>query len=646
MKLISKNTRLITRYAFCLLLGGSMVTSAISNAQTPQPFGFENNSAGSWVGYSSSESVAVNGNATYTRTGNYSLELITTSTSSNKQWYTLLPYDTAYNGTTVFLIYWAKTNVAGTTADASLRHETSLPLTSSTSSDNASGGVALSTSGWVRVTNAVNYSSSSPRYFFPAPRKTSSGSTQNIYVDDGVFYSSAVATTVDTVKPNAPSNVSATVSGNLVSLKWTSNVDNTGGIGVRSTIILRNSNTSAAAPVLNDQAQYSAAGGSSGPNTVSGGWQIVTTSSGPADTTYLDAAPAIGNYIYAVVLMDTAYNYSVAAVSGTITTTAPVPSIFVSQTGFNGNFGPVSMGSTSASRQYSVSAYNLTGNLTVTAPTGFQVSTASNTGFSSTINVTPVSGIVASTPVYVRFAPTAPTGATGNVNITNASTGASTVNVAVSGSAIDTLPTTVGSLTFGTVTNSSVVVNLPTVGNGTDRIIVASQSSLVSYSPVNGTTVMGVSSDFSIATDQGGGNKVVYDGAGSGNNVVTVTGLIPNTLYSFSVYEYNKGGNGSQAYLPVSPITALVKTDSINVGVVNITSNNEVKVYPNPARNIVYIASATDVNVSLCDVTGRIVAIAQKANEINVAQLPKGLYILTVISENGELLKREKIVLQ
>jgi len=646
MKLNFKSVKkVLLGLACCSVFGGLAIAPGIVNAQTVSPYGFENGSVSAWAGYSGTESVSLNTNATYTRTGVNSIKLTTTSTSSNKQWYGTSPYDSSFNNETIFFIYWAKADAAAS-SDASFRYSSSFPISGSGSSSNASGGgVVLSTTAWTRVTNSI--SSSSARYYFSAPRKTTS-TAANIYLDDGILYTSlASSPTVDTIKPGTPSVVTGTVSGNLVSLGWTSNVDDPNGTGVQATIILRNSNTSASAPVLNDQAQYSVSGGAAGPDSVAGGWKIISTTSGATDVSYLDATPAAGGYIYAVVLRDLAYNYSVAAVSGVITAAVAVPTIFVNQAGFNGSFGTVVTGRTSAPQQYNVSAYNLTSNLVVTAPAGFQVSTTSGSGFGATANIAPVSGTVAATPIYVEYAPTAPSGATGTLDITNTSTGATTMNVPVSGSALDTLPTTAGTLTFGTVMATSVVVNLPTIGNGSNRIIAVSQGGSVSYVPVNGAAVAGVNANFTLAADQGSGNKVVYDGTGSGNNVVTVTGLTPQTLYSFAVFEYNKGtGATSQAYLPVSPVTALVKTDSVNLAVSNIVNAADIKVYPNPVHGVVHIQSPASVNISLCDVTGRVIYTQKNTSIAGIEHLANGLYILTITNNEGGLLRREKIVVQ
>lgn len=111
----------------------------------------------------------------------------------------------------------------------------------------------------------------------------------------------------------------------------------------------------------------------------------------------------------------------------------------ISVTGGPLNFPNTFVGASSASQSYNVSGSDLTANLVVTAPsTDFQVST-DNTNFSSSVSLTPASGAVASTPIYVRFTPQSAGAKSGNV--TNASTGATTQNVAVSGAGV-ACPTT------------------------------------------------------------------------------------------------------------------------------------------------------------------------------------------------------------
>ena len=115
-----------------------------------------------------------------------------------------------------------------------------------------------------------------------------------------------------------------------------------------------------------------------------------------------------------------------------------VPSIIV--TGGPLSFPNTGIGSTSAEQIYTVSATGLTSNLLITAPANFEVSTTSGSGFGSSLTLTPVSGTVAITTIYVRFAP-ASGGAKSGI-ITNASTFATTQNVTLSGTGVPVLNVT------------------------------------------------------------------------------------------------------------------------------------------------------------------------------------------------------------
>ncbi|UYZ63669.1 T9SS-dependent choice-of-anchor J family protein [Hymenobacter weizhouensis] len=108
---------------------------------------------------------------------------------------------------------------------------------------------------------------------------------------------------------------------------------------------------------------------------------------------------------------------------------APALTVPSAALAFNGQ----AINTTSAAQSYQLSAVNLTADVTVTAPASFTVS-KDNTTFSQTITFTPAELASAKT-VYVRFAPTAVGPASGN--ITHATTGATTQNVAVSGSGFD-----------------------------------------------------------------------------------------------------------------------------------------------------------------------------------------------------------------
>ncbi len=185
-------------------------------------------------------------------------------------------------------------------------------------------------------------------------------------------------------------------------------------------------------------------------------------------------------------------------------TAVPTPTITTS--GTLSNFGSVCTSTNSSEQTFTVSADNLTANVTVTAPTGFQVSTTSGSGFGSSVSLTRTGGDLVGEPVtvYVRFSPTG-TGAASN-NITCASTGATTQNVAVAGTGIAT-PNPPGTIT-GNNNPCAAATGL------TYSIVAVSGASSYTWTVPTG---------WSITAGQGSNSITVTAGAFGQNGNVTVT---------------------------------------------------------------------------------------------------------------------------
>jgi hypothetical protein len=87
-------------------------------------------------------------------------------------------------------------------------------------------------------------------------------------------------------------------------------------------------------------------------------------------------------------------------------------------------------GVASTAQTYTVAGRNLTGDITITAPSGFELSTDGTT-YHSSLALTPSGGTVTTTTVYVRLYNATEGSFSGN--ITHTSTGASEADIAVSG---------------------------------------------------------------------------------------------------------------------------------------------------------------------------------------------------------------------
>lgn len=114
-----------------------------------------------------------------------------------------------------------------------------------------------------------------------------------------------------------------------------------------------------------------------------------------------------------------------------VSITAPTPTITVSTTTLTFTYaGP----GPSLEQTFTASAINLSTDLVLTAPTNYEISLTSGSGFTNTINLTPASGTVAATTIYVRLKAGLTIGTYNAVSIAATSTGATTKNVALTGS--------------------------------------------------------------------------------------------------------------------------------------------------------------------------------------------------------------------
>jgi gliding motility-associated-like protein len=119
-----------------------------------------------------------------------------------------------------------------------------------------------------------------------------------------------------------------------------------------------------------------------------------------------------------------ASNYNIAYVKGSIVVGASAISTSGTLSTLTTTFGTASGNGT-----FNVSGSNLSNNITLTAPAGFEISTSASMGFAGNLTLTVNAGTVSGTPVFIRLSATAPAG-TYSGDVTLASSGAATVNVA------------------------------------------------------------------------------------------------------------------------------------------------------------------------------------------------------------------------
>lgn len=251
-------------------------------------------------------------------------------------------------------------------------------------------------------------------------------------------------------------------------------------------------------------------------------------------------------------------------VNGTVTPNTPTPTLTTAPIALSG-FSYIFGSGPSTSQSYNLSGANLTGfpgNITVTAPTNYEVST-DGTNFFASRTVAYGSATLAATPIYVRLKSGLAVGAYDGELISNAGGGATTVNVTCDG---DVFGPTI------TVSPASLI--------GMDYFFGSGPSSSQSYSlsgtnlsPAAGNVTVTAPANYEISTD---------------NSTFAASLNIPyvaNTLASTNIYVRLKAGLAIGTYNG-----ELVANAGGSATTVNVSCSGEVKV--------VSASCATDLIIS------------------------------------------------
>lgn len=264
-------------------------------------------------------------------------------------------------------------------------------------------------------------------------------------VDDLVIYPAddQANPSADAAAPDVATSATAITKANgSIDVSWAApatGVDGGGYVVVRS--------TSATQPVLNANGIYSI-GNSTGSNVV----LYIGSATSFTDDGSIAALKSDSTYYYFIFTGDKAFNYS-TPILATATVSVPQPTV-----NLTGNLQPFTqtVGTPATSQSFNVSGHNLPAKVTVTAPTGFEVS-ADETNWSSFIQLTPENSNLDVTG-YVRLNATA-AGMYNGLLIANAG------NLAADTFAVSGTATVVYQVKVYTAANADVVVARDGSGN-------------------------------------------------------------------------------------------------------------------------------------------------------------------------------------
>ena len=200
------------------------------------------------------------------------------------------------------------------------------------------------------------------------------------------------------------------------------------------------------------------------------------------------------------------------ALAGTVITSSPTtPTVLTSIPTLTG-FGYMQGTGPSSEQKFTVSGTSLSAGIIVTPPTNYEISTTSGSGFQSTaITISLTSGRVNPTLIYVRLKSALTAGSYTGVNITAASTGATTKNVALVGTVfISPLVTAGGGGTFC----EGSTINLTSVGADIQNRYWQGPNSFYSTSqnPTLTSATASMSGTYTVTGNVNVGGNLVFNG--------------------------------------------------------------------------------------------------------------------------------------
>ncbi len=259
----------------------------------------------------------------------------------------------------------------------------------------------------------------------------------------------------------------------------------------------------------------------------------------------------------------TTYYYRAYATNGggtgygsqlSFTTAAPT----LSATALSG-FGNVCINTTTAANSFTITGVGLTSaNVNVGPLAGYSFATTSGGTYSASLSLTQPGGAYSQT-IYVKFSPTAVQAYNGNIAVSGG--GASTTQVAASGSGVNTMATVVTGGSSNITTQSAVLAGSIS-DNGCSAVTVYG----IEFSGINGFA-------------DGTGTQVVSGNISSVNFNVTLNGLVQGATYYYKAFATNNGGTsyGTQqsfTVLSVANSFAVYPSPADKGGNIRVTKNN------------------------------------------------------------------------
>lgn len=167
----------------------------------------------------------------------------------------------------------------------------------------------------------------------------------------------------------------------------------------------------------------------------------------------------------------------------------------------------------------------------------------------------------------------------------------------------NTMPVVAAAFPTQVNVNSATSIDLKTIVTDNDNVSASIVKTVKSNSNPNAVSAVVNVNDELVLTPQGNGTADV-------------------------VVSFNSNGKVVEKTLTVNAASGVLSTVEVK--------KTELSIYPNPATDILYIRTQDKVlNVSIYDLSGKLINIPFSNGQVNVSMLPKGVYIVTAKTEKA-----------
>jgi uncharacterized delta-60 repeat protein len=270
-------------------------------------------------------------------------------------------------------------------------------------------------------------------------------------------------------------------------------------------------------------------------------------------------------------------------------------------------------GTPSTTQTYTVSGSNLSANISITAPAGFEIS-SNGTSFSNTLTLNAMNGTVANTTITVRLAANASGAPSGNITHTS---GTVTQNLAVSGT-VNPIPTiTLGMIeSINTRSTSFSIPYTATTGSPNQYSLTAGTNPLPGFTPITNQTLPASPIVVSVPQNSVAGN------------------------YNFNLTVRNSSTGCVSAVIPFTLNNVMSAVDD--------EFSNSILAYPNPTSNKITVQLPKNAKIEaikLLNPFGQEVASLSKQEiqeqlQLDLSSYASGVYYLHVIEQKRVAVKR------